>query len=149
MSNYWLIRDREEIDVRLDFLRDDLKGRGDEIFPLALELKRYRQKRSLNQNSLFWMWCGEAMVHFNSKKPPKPLTKDDMHDLFCHLFLGYEDKVVGTTVIEGKLKGTSGLDTGEMFAFMEQVEAWCIDKGLRLTVPNVSEYWELKNAGHT
>lgn len=144
MSNYWLIRGKEEIDERLAFLREYLLEK--DVWPLALEIKKYRNKRSLNQNALFWMWCAEARDYFNKKKTPQPLSKDDMHDLFCHLFLGYEDLVVGNTEIKNKLRGTSKLDTGEMFHFMEKIEAWCVEKGLLLTVPVVSEYWELKNA---
>lgn len=142
MSNYWLIRGVEEIDERLAFLKEYLIEKAD--WPIALEIKKYRNKRSLNQNALFWVWCVEARDYFNKKNPPKPLTKDDMHDLFCHLFLGYEDKVVGSTVINNVPRGTSNLDTGEMFAFMERIEAWCVDKGLLLPIPQISEYWELK-----
>lgn len=143
-GEFYVVRAKSELDMRLDYLKQNLNEMDEEIFPIAIQVKKFRSKRSLNQNNLFYLWCGEAAEYFNRKKPPNLLDKEDMHDLFCHLFLGCEDKMVGSTVIKGKLRGTRNLDTGDMFYLMEQVDAWCHEKGCRLTIPVKSEYYELQ-----
>lgn len=66
-----------------------------------------------------------------------------------HTFLGYEvvDMVDVTTQLTERvrtLRKTSKLDTGEMFHFMEQVERWAAGIGCFVTIPDNSQYMELK-----
>jgi hypothetical protein len=138
--DYWLIRGPEELDMRLKFLRQALLDLG--MWPCRLDIKKYNAKRSLNQNALMWMWFQEIADHLTRKG--HEYTKDDVHDLMCHKFLGYEDRRIGELVIENQLRTTSPLDTGEMHRFLELVEAWAADKGCMVTIPIQSQYYKLQ-----
>lgn len=108
----------------------------DEVF--KVEIKPLRGKRSTDQNSLYWRWLTVAADYF-SKRGQK-FTKDDMHDLFRHLFLGYESRVIGHTKLQEQLKSTSKLDSSEMAFYMNQVDMWCADKKLLLPKPEDNQY---------
>lgn len=100
--------------------------------------------RSLSQNALYWAWMGELAVSFtNRAKDGSAWTKDDMHDLMRHQFLGYEEKVIGKTELKPTLKSTADLDRGEMHYFMEQIDAWGAEHGVMLPHPADSEYMKL------
>ncbi|MCL5592660.1 hypothetical protein M5Y58_23805, partial [Enterobacter roggenkampii] len=47
--------------------------------------------------------------------------------------------------IELELRHTSDLDTGDMHHFMCQVEDWCAQFGLVLTIPQSSEFQVLRD----
>jgi hypothetical protein len=65
-------------------------------------------------------------------------------------FLGYEDVeytdfTTGEKTVERQLRHTSDLDTGDMHHFMCQVERWCAQFGLVLTIPQSSEFQVLRD----
>lgn len=91
-----------------------------------------RTKRSIDQNSLFWEWMEELSAYFT--KNGRPLSKDDAHDLMCHLFLGYDDKILGQQQIR-KMRTTSRLGMTEFGEFMDRIDAWAADKGCYLPTP--------------
>jgi len=121
--------------------------------------------RSLSQNALFWKWCTEAAL-WRRKNGNPTAEKQTMHDLFVHLFLGYESKPLEVDrkeysylkrlhqadpdhyadpdVPRYELKKTSELPKNEMYHFMCQIDAWCHDKGCLLTIPDDSVYAEMK-----
>ena len=107
-----------------------------------VEIKPFRTKRSLSQNALMWDWFTLMGKFFST--PKKQFTKENMHDLMCHKFLGYEDIEIGGTIIKDQLITTSKLNSSEMFHFMEQVEAWCVEHGLFLPIPGFSDYAKTK-----
>lgn len=116
---------------------------SDQEGDFQVDIKPYKEERSLDQNGLYWMWLTIMAKHFS--RPGKKITKEDMHDMMRFKFLGLEDKVVGKTVIEGQLKSTKKLNTGEFSHYLNQIEMWCTDLGLILPVPMGSYYYELKN----
>jgi hypothetical protein len=65
--------------------------------------------------------------------------------LMKNMFLGTEDITVGSTVIPGQVRSTSKLDKGEMMHFLDNIYAWAVDHGVKLTNPNDSEWMRLKN----
>jgi len=140
-SNYWIIRGVEEIDERLKFLAADLRRRN--TWPMRLDVKKHTNPRTLDQNSLFWMWCDQLASYLTAKG--RPMTKDDVHDLMCHLFLGYEERKLGGEIVR-TLRGTSKLDKGEFHHFLEQMDAKAVEWGCQLTYPIASEYHELREA---
>jgi hypothetical protein len=97
--------------------------------------------RSISQSNLFWMWMTEMAEHFASKGVENS-TKDQMHDLMCHKFLGTITVTVGKTQIT-RLKSLRDLDKGDMLYFMRQMDEWSADHGLLLTHPEDSEYQRL------
>lgn len=107
--------------------------------------KPYTSSRSLSQNALAWQWFGEMAAHF-SEKSGEIYSKEQMHDLMCHRFLGYRDVVIGHTVIPQQLIGTSQLDKAQFQRFLEQVDAWACDHGVMLTYPDISEYSKMREA---
>ena len=119
--------------------------------PLQVEWKQYRKKRSINQNSLSWMWYKE-ISDFLIEKGPKHYAKWDSqeaHDMCCHTWLGYEereytDMVTGEITVKEELRGTSDLDTGAMTLFLDQVYFYWMEKGLMLKIPVACEYQKYK-----
>lgn len=97
--------------------------------------------RSISQNNLFWMWMTEMANYFASKGVENS-TKDQMHDLMCHKFLGNITVTVGKTEIT-RLKSLRDLDKGDMLHFLRQIDEWSADHGLLLTHPEDSEYQRL------
>lgn len=123
------------------------------IFQKLLELvasgKRYRiiikiwkDKRSIDQNSLNWMWCTEIAEQAN-KYSEEVITAEDVHELYKGLFC--PEKVKTVLGVKVKVKSTKLLDTGEMHFYLNQIEYDAHSKGLTLTIPSNSEYKKLKD----
>lgn len=130
------------------------------IFSTLIELvesgKRYRliikiwkDKRTIDQNSLSHMWYTDIAEQANQRLKTNSYTMNSVkHDL-KEMFLGYEEiehKNVITGEITKKLEliKTSDLDTGEMHFFLQQVETWSYQNGFKLRIPNDSEYRKLQ-----
>jgi hypothetical protein len=143
-SNYVLIRSVDELTERLEYLKVDLVRRN--AFPVRLDIKKYVNKRSLNQNALVHFWFAEIAEYLTSRG--RETNEVQVKLLMKHKFLGYEDIELGSMTIERQLRETSGLDTGEMFQFMEQIDAWSSGIGVRLTIPVSSEYRDLMEKQH-
>lgn len=97
-----------------------------------IKWKTWEKSRSLDQNSLYWMWLDRMAKHFSKQQK---FTNEDMHDLMRHQFLGYEDKQISKTKIVSQLKSTTKLSTKEMSEYMTKVEAWAADNGCLLPRP--------------
>jgi hypothetical protein len=141
-GQFWLVQNRRDIDNVLTFFRKSLEDWNYER-PVAWKLEAYSTSRSLNQNALFHMWCGQMSKHFSEKVHVSP---EDMKKLMKNEFLGTEDVVVGSTTIPNQLRSTKSLSKGEMHQFMEQVFHWGIDHGVTLTNPQDSEFQRARNA---
>jgi len=135
------INSKSEIEKRLPFLLKRIEG-WDYSSPLVLKLEQYQDPRSLSQNALFHVWCGQMSEHFIKKIPTA--TKDNLKMMMKQRFLGTYDIKIGKTSIEGQVKSTTSLKKGEMVNFMDQVYHWGLDNGVLLTVPEDSEYQRLK-----
>jgi hypothetical protein len=140
MSEFWLIKNKDHLDERFKFLREWLLTEWDWDHAVQLTVKRYVEKRSLSQNALFHVWCREMADHFKAAN----VNQDSMKELLKYKFLGTEDRVIGKTVIPNQVRCTSKLDRGEMLHFMDEVQAWALDHGVKLSCPQDSEYMRLK-----
>lgn len=120
--------------------------------------------RSLSQNSLYWEWMTVIADHVNSMKmtvsyTPEEIeqygfepeattlvvTKEEMHDTMRQSFLGHVPaKKVGKMLIKPQLKSTTDLTKGEMFHYMEQVNAYWAGMGLLLPIPEDSVYMKTR-----
>ena len=139
MPTFWKIDKPEEVPARLGFLGDYLRDNWNWNTAVEIWVKPYSDPRSHNQNALFWMWCDD-LAKFFAAKSGEVFTKDGIHDVLCHKFLGYEDRVVGKIVIKDQLKTTKPLDKGEFQRLMEQIDAWACDLGCQLRYPEHSQY---------
>ncbi|MFY0403328.1 YbcN family protein [Pantoea dispersa] len=129
---------------------------GQQLLPLLesgecyrLTLKPWKEKRSLSQNSLAHMWFGEISEYL-IKSGRSDATPEWVKRNLKRTYLGceevtYTDFVTGDKSTTYEPRHTSGLDTGEMHYFLTQVEQWCAQFGLVLTIPHDSEYQRLKD----
>lgn len=113
-----------------------------------LILKPWKEKRSLSQNALSHMWYGEISEYL-IKSGRTDATPEWVKRNLKKTYLGsqqveYTDFVTGEKVSTWEPRHTSELDTGEMHFFLNQVELWCSQFGLALTIPFDSEYQKLK-----
>ncbi|WP_392564987.1 hypothetical protein RHO13_01845 [Orbus wheelerorum] len=127
------------------------------LMDLVLSGKRYRlvikiwkDKRSIDQNSLSHMWYDDIAKQVNDKLKISSFTLESVKKDLKEMFLGYEE-VEHTNVITGKktytheLIKTSGLDKGDMHIYLKKIEVWAYQEGLRLRIPNECEYQKLKD----
>jgi len=143
MGQFWLIKHPNEIKDRIKFFQQFLEQEWCWDKPVAWKVEEYKPKRSLSQNDLFHVWVRDMLRHFK-KKGGFTGTEEELKLMIKYKFLGTEDVIVGSTTIPNQVRATSRLDRGEMLYFMEQVEAWCIDLGVKLTKPQNSEYSKLR-----
>lgn len=114
-----------------------------------LILKPWREKRSLSQNSLSHMWYAEISEYL-IRRGKSFATPEWVKDALKHTYLGYETKervdvVSGEITTVQSLRHTSDLDTGDMYIFLCKVEAWAMDIGCHLTIPQSCEYQLLRD----
>lgn len=140
-GTYWIVRDKAQVDKILANVANWVKDEWDFDVPLCLQPKKYVNPRSLSQNALLHVWFDTMAKHFSRKVDT---NAEQMKALMKLKFLGTEDIIVGNTVIEGQLKRTSKLDKGEMMRFMDDVYDWALDHGVRLSIPEDSEYMKLR-----
>jgi hypothetical protein len=99
--------------------------------------------RSLPQNALFHSMVAEITEFINSKG--HSYTNEQMKELLKYKFLGTESIVAWDgTVIEGQIRKTSNLSTGEMSHFIDEVLDWALGIGVRPKNPADGEYMQLK-----
>ena len=142
-GNFFLAQENSfERDHLIDYVTknvDRIIGDGGDA---CIKVERYEKKRTLPANALYWQWMSFMAAHYSGKGVA--LSKDDMHDLMRHKFLGWTNaRKVGNTHIGATLKSTSKLSNGEMCRYMEQVSAWASNFGVMLPTPEDSEYMRM------
>ena len=114
-----------------------------------LIIKIWKDKRTIDQNSLSHMWYDDLAKQANVRMKTNNYTmKSVKHDL-KEMFLGYEDVehtnlLTGEITVKQQLRKTSKLDIGEMHFYLQQIEVWASQNGFRLRIPSDSEYQKLK-----
>ena len=132
----------------LDTAYQDMVAALNEHGTISIEWKRKGKDRSLNQNALFHVWCGEIASQMYQRTSDESYTKQTIKLYLKKRFLGVEDIAFGKTVIEGQVRSSSGLDTGSMFFFLQQIEAFAFDNNLTLSHPADNEYDKLREYQH-
>lgn len=117
--------------------------------PLRLQVKKWREKRSLSQNSLLHLWLGEISEYLISSGRTDA-TPEWVKRNLKKTYLGceevtYTDFITGQKESTWEPRHTSQLDTGEMHIFMCKVESWCAQFGLALTIPSNCEFQQLRD----
>lgn len=106
-----------------------------------IKISEYREKRSLPQNSLLWKWNSEIAQQLSSASPER-FTDEEVHewlkDMYCPA------KPVKIFDMVRYVKSTRQLDVGEMHKYLNDIDLWAHQKGLRLTIPDTCEYRELQ-----
>ena len=135
----------EKNDLLLGF--DDLK----DIEKLSIEIKPYREKRSLNANAYAWKLIGEIADIVRSSKDEiyiEMLRKYGQSELIsvvadvpiCHYVKYYDE--AGTSNLNGKLfkhyrvyKGSSEFDTREMSILIDGIVGEAKELGIQTETP--------------
>lgn len=107
-----------------------------------LSIVEWREKRSLSQNALMWVWLSEI----NKQKPLKTGSEnikgeDLWHEVFKKYYCPVKSISDGNASLQ--VKSTKLLDVGEMTYYLNKIEQFCIDRGIILTIPETSEYYQL------
>lgn len=109
---------------------------------LSLELKQWRDKRSIPQNQTMWMWNAEIANHIK-KKTGQYFDPEDIHELLKQFFCPVTEITIGSTT--ASVRSTKRLDKSQMHRYLEQVDAWAAEKGIMLTIPYGSQYQEMRD----
>ena len=114
-----------------------------------LQIKPWREKRSIPQNALSHMWYGEISEYL-IKSGRVDATPEWVKRNLKKTYLGctevtYTDFITGEKTTHWEPRHTSDLDTGEMHDFLCKVEAWCAQFGLALTIPQNCEFQQLRD----
>lgn len=125
-------------------------GKGKE---LAVEVKQYRHKRSLDANAYFWVLLSKMASVLNTTKDELYLTMLEEHGIFTHLIVKPEvvERVkeewrtvreLGEVVVNGKKGvqlqcyfGSSTYDTKEMSRLIDGVVQEARDLGIETMTP--------------
>lgn len=106
-----------------------------------IKISEYREKRSLPQNSLMWKWNTEIAEQLTAVSSDV-FTDEEIHewlkDMYCPA------KPVTLYGMTRYVKSTRRLDVGEMHKYLEDIDLWAHQKGLRLTIPDQCEYRDLQ-----
>ncbi|KGA39156.1 hypothetical protein KU75_24245 [Pectobacterium odoriferum] len=102
-----------------------------------LIIKPWRDKRTIPQNSLMWMWNSDVAEAANAHSSEK-ITDEDLHEFFKNLFC--PAKSVTVLGVTQWVKSTKLLDTEEMTFYLNRIEVWCAERGIKLRIPANSEY---------
>jgi len=112
---------------------------GERGLTCFVKVEEYKSPRSLSANNLYWMWLSQMATFFSQKGTA--VTKDEMHILMRHKYLGYSKaKKIGKTEIGELLNSTAKLKSSEFCHYMEKIDAWAAQCGCLLKSPDESEY---------
>lgn len=139
-----------EVNERNDFeqIVDDLKDKD----KLSIEIKQYRQHRSLNANAYAWLLIGQIADVVRAGKDEiylqllKRYGQSELISVLSHVPIGNYVKYfeeAGESKLNGKdfthyrvYKGSSEFDTREMSIFIDGVVSEAKDLGIQTETPN-------------
>ena len=132
----------------LDTCYQDMVAALKEHGTISIEWKRKGQTRSISQNNLYWMWMQELCDYVEQKKQVTYTQEEMSHK--CKMDFGfYYTKQIGEKEYKDIPKSTATAEKGELFFFMEKVDAWA-SNSLRcyLTKPENSVFMQLREYQH-
>ena len=139
-----------EVNERNDFeaIVDELKDKD----KLSIEVKEFREKRSLNANNYAWKILTEIADALRTSKEEIYLTmlkrygQSEIISVLAHIPIGEYVKYceeAGESTLNGKLfkhykvyKGSSEFDTREMSIFLDGVVSEAKEMGIQTETPN-------------
>ncbi len=94
-------------------------------------VKRWRKRRTLNQNALYWKWIEEIVGHVSDATG---YERDEVHEYLKQRFLEPKTIVIDSWAI--KRYTTTNCDTKGMAYYMDRIHRWASqDLGLVLPLP--------------
>ncbi|MFS7244448.1 hypothetical protein AB6880_01890 [Rahnella inusitata] len=106
-----------------------------------VSIKEWHDKRSVSQNALLWKWNGEIAGQL-VKAEKGTFTGEQLHEYLKEIYCPAKAiTVMGETRY---VKSTKLLDTGEMTIYLDQLNTWARQRGIRLTIPARCEYQQLR-----
>lgn len=138
------INERNDFEALVDEMRDKDK--------LSIEVKQYREKRSLNANAYAWKLIGEIADITRSSKEEvyllmlKRYGQSEIISVLAHIpidqYIKYCEEA-GESSLNGKLfkhykvyKGSSEFDTREMSILIDGIVSEAKDLGIQTETPN-------------
>ena len=113
----------------------DYINRLPETKQYVVEVKLKRNRRSVDQNSLYWCWLSCIMDETGEHK-------DDLHEYFKQHFLGVDERFVFNKYQVVVTKSTTKLDTKQMTDYLERIQQFASAE-LGIILPNPEDlYWE-------
>lgn len=91
------------------------------------EIKKKRKDRTIDQNSLYWLWT--TCIEQETGQP-----KEDIHEFFKMKFLGVSERTAFNLTFFVP-NSTTKLDTKQFTDFLDQVQAFAATD-LGITLPN-------------
>jgi len=129
-------------EAALDGMHEELKTMLERNGWLKIEVTA--GNRSLSQNALYWQWMTVIADSVN-KRNKTDFKPHEIHIRMKHQFLGYDaGKKIGNIEIPPQLFSTSKLTKGQMFHYMDQIDAYWAELGVLLPVPTDSVYGEMR-----
>lgn len=118
-----ILRTQAQIDLAVKVIS---RARPDPEHPLEVLLRRHRKKRSLDQNSLYWLWLGIISRETGN-------DTDQLHEAFKQMFAEAQvAEVFGRTVTT---HSTAKMKVGEMSEYLDRVYAFAASEGIILPLP--------------
>ncbi|AUR88666.1 NinB protein [Vibrio phage 1.168.O._10N.261.52.A10] len=107
-----------------------------------IKITEWRDKRSLSQNNLYWMWLNEISNQIEQRLK-QCHDAETLHEYMKMQFCPQQEVAIGSNKASVKFRSTSKLQVGEMHHYLTKIEQWAIERGFKLTVPIDSQYAEL------
>jgi len=144
---FFLIKDINEIDNKVDYISSWLKQNWTFENGCKIEFKNYSNTRTIDQNSLMWKWLNEVSrwaikqgwENQTNKKPEEVWKAYFVNEVF-----GLETIKMGKQEFDCS-PTTSSLSKGEFQHLLEYIHNWAIERGVLLTIPRESEYYKNKD----
>lgn len=126
----------QEFDDLVAYMRGIFAAKGKAH---VLQMKQVAKNRSTRQNSLYWMWLNAIAAECSGLVPgtqrPSKADVDDLHEYYANRFLPADQKVVFGDLMY-KRRSTTELTTAEFTAYLEQIKADALNRGIYLPEPN-------------
>lgn len=111
-------------DIQRDVVIDRIMGLRLDKKSYEITIKPVNHKRSVDQNSLYWLWL--TIIEHETGN-----DKDTLHEYFKTKYLGTNDvKVFGITMT--KAKSSTGLDTKQFTDYLNNIYQEITDYGIEL-----------------
>lgn len=124
--------------------------------PLSVDVKEYKVKRTIDQNALMHKWFDEISewrIEEGWEPPQVPKVgttgkfykpSELMKEFFKNKFLPTVEIDIAPGHSITRKVSTTDLDTGECSHFMQQIESYCAERGIILTIPENSQYYKIQ-----
>ena len=118
-----------------------------------VSVKEWRESRSLSQNALYWKWMAE--IDKQSPLVIEGTVEEEDGNLRYEVFKGAAlwhevfkkyycpVKIITNGENQLEVKSTTLLDVGDMTFYLNKIEGWCMDRGIKLTIPDNCQYSQL------